>query len=295
MNIWNDKLWRPMLLKEIKKPFNSKDYFFELKFDGQRAIVFASPKKVIVKNRHGEDISYLFPELQNIKKLVKNNVIFDGEIVSFKDGLPSFSKLQERTHLKNKEKIENQSKENPIIFVCFDILYDNKDLTTLKLIERKKILNNYSDNDVFLKNKFIDTYGIDLFKYIKKMNLEGIIAKEKDSNYYINKRSNVWLKIKNLNKESFFIGGYIKSSKTNIISLLLGEKRNNELHFVGKVSLHEKNILYKIILKKKTIKNSPFIDYNKDVNYLNPTLKCHVEYLERTKNKHLRQPIFRDE
>lgn len=295
MNIWKDKSWHPMLLKEIKKPFNSKEYIFELKFDGQRALVFASPKNVIIKSRHGEDITYLFPELQNIKDVVKNNVIFDGEIVSFKDGVPSFSKLQERTHLKMEEKIIKQSKNNPVIFICFDILYNNKDLTNLILLERKKELNKFLDNEVFLKNKFIDTNGIELFKYIKKLGLEGIIAKKKESTYLINTRSDVWLKIKNLNKEVFYIGGYIKSKKTNIISLLLGEKRNNEFYFVGKVSLLEKSSLYDKILKIKPKKVSPFTNYNKNAIYIKPTLKCNIEYLERTKNNHLRQPVFRDE
>lgn len=52
MSIWTDKNWEPMLLDEISKPFNSDDYIYELKFDGIRAIIFASPTKVIIMNRH---------------------------------------------------------------------------------------------------------------------------------------------------------------------------------------------------------------------------------------------------
>ena len=198
MNIWNDRPWTPMLLKEVDKPFNSKNHLFELKFDGHRTVIFATPKKVTVYSRNQKDVTYLFPELEKIKNLVKNKTIFDGEIVKFHQGKPSFSKLQERTHLKNKQKIKKDSITNPIIFICFDILYDNKDLTKLPLIERKEILSKFNDNDVFLKNTYIEEKGHDLFKYVKKQGLEGIIAKEKKGIYEINTRSNTWLKIKNL-------------------------------------------------------------------------------------------------
>ena len=106
MSLWN-KPFTPMLLKEIAKPFNSKDYLFELKYDGERALIFASPHKVIIKNRHNDDITSIFPELQTIKDIIKTKTIFDGEIVSFSKGYPSFSLLQQRAHLKNKIRIIN--------------------------------------------------------------------------------------------------------------------------------------------------------------------------------------------
>ena len=104
INIWKNRKWVPMLLKEQYEPFDSKDYIYELKFDGNRAVIFASPNKVVIQNRHKQDISYVYPELQKIKNLVTKDTIFDGEIVMFQDGAPSFSKLQERAHLKNKAK-----------------------------------------------------------------------------------------------------------------------------------------------------------------------------------------------
>lgn len=295
MNIWNDKKWVPMLLKEIDKPFNSKDYLFELKFDGIRAVIFANSNKVIVQSRKKYDISNLYPELQNIKDIVKEDTIFDGEIVSFDNNLPSFSKLQERSHLKDKSKIKTQSKENPVIFVCFDILYHHKkDITNLTLLERKEILNKYEDNEVFVKNKSINDKGILFFNKIKKLDLEGIVAKKKNSIYEINTRSNNWLKIKNFKNETFYIGGYTDTNKNESITLYLGEKRNDKLYFVGKVSIGKKYELYKKIIKSKIKNSSPFEDFNKDINYLTPNLSCKVQYIERTKSNHLRQPVFRD-
>ncbi len=296
MNIWNNKEWGPMLLKEIDKPFDSKDYLFEIKFDGIRAIIFASPKKVLIKTRNNVDVTDIYPELQSIKELVKHNTIFDGEIVAFQNNLPSFSKLQERSHLKNKNKIKKLSIEEPICYVCFDILYDNKDLTKLKLVERKKILDKIEENDIFIKTKSINEKGKLLFKEIKKIGLEGIVAKRKDSIYQINTRVDDWIKIKNFKKDIFYIGGFTDNENSPVISLALGELKNKKLYYVGNVSMAKKNPLYQKIKMLKTRKLSTFCDYDKkDLNYINPKYKCSIFYMERTKSNHLRQPIFKKE
>ena len=102
MSLWSKRSWTPMLLKESDNPFNSDDYLFEIKFDGVRAILFVSTKEVVIHNRRCQEITHLYPELQNTKKLVKRNTIFDGEIVAMENGIPSFSNLQ-----KSLSKIEN--------------------------------------------------------------------------------------------------------------------------------------------------------------------------------------------
>lgn len=292
MSLWKNHNWQPMLLKEIKKPFNDSNYIYELKFDGFRAIIFANPKYVRIQNRKGQDVTDLYPELQMIKSLVNKNMIFDGEIIILENGLPSFKKLQARAHLKKQEKILFQSKKNPVIFMCFDILFAEKDLINCPLIDRKKILSSVKENDVFLKVKEIDTLGIPLFKEVKKRNLEGIIAKKKNSIYEINKRTDSWLKIKNLKREIFYIGGYIEKEKNAVISLLLFEKKNNKFRYVGKVFMAKKNKLYKKI-KEMKIEKKPLCPIEKEnVLYINPIYLCEVEYLERTEKNQLRQPVF---
>ena len=202
IDLFKNNDWHPMLLKEIEKPFNSKEYYFEIKFDGERALLFVTPQNIIIKTRHLLDVTYKYPELENIKKIVKKPTIFDGEIVAFSEGKPSFSKLSERTHLKDLTKIKNQSKKNPITFIAFDILYEGKNLIELPLYKRKEILNKFPDTDVFIKNKFIIEKGIAFFQKIQQLNLEGIIAKKINSIYLINERTSNWLKIKNLKKGS---------------------------------------------------------------------------------------------
>lgn len=288
MNLWQERFWTPMLLKEVYQPFNDPNYIFEVKFDGMRAIIFASPLKIIIYNRHQKEITYLFPELNNIK--VTKNVIFDGEIISLDKKGPSFTKLQKRSHLKNKTKINYQSQYNPVIFICFDILYEDRNLTNLDLIKRKEILAKYPNNQYFYKSFYIKEFGKKLFSKIKKFKLEGIVAKEIHSKYLISKRTDNWLKIKNYLEEYFYIGGFIEKEK--IILLLLGEFQNDLFCFVGKVILSKKSNLYLKVKEQKILKKSSFSNLkNINVNYLNPLLKIKIKYMARTKNNHLRQPF----
>lgn len=293
MSLWDKRDFSPMLLKETNEAFDSNEYIFELKFDGQRACIFVGPNEFKILNRHNKFITELYPELEEIKKIVNKNTIFDGEIVAFDKGVPSFSKLQQRAHLKDKKKIRYQSINNPVIFIAFDILYQKKDLINKTIEERKKILDRIPDNDFFIKIKTYENCGKKIFKFTKKHNLEGIVAKKKKSLYLINKRSNLWIKIKNNEEEDFFICGY-KEKNNNIISIILGEYINNKLNYVGSVITTKNSILFQSIKKIKIIDNSPFSNYKKDnITYIEPKLTCKVKYMERTKNNHLRQPFIK--
>lgn len=282
----------PMLLTQTEKPFDNENYLYELKFDGIRATIHVSPTTFIIYNRNGYDITYLYPELKEIKNHIKENCIFDGEIVSFENDSPSFSKLQKRSYTHNLNKIKDFSKNEPVCFVVFDCIYKNKSLTNLPLIERKKILESFQNNDYFIKTKHLVKEGKKLFQKIKKKNLEGIVAKKIDSKYEINTRSKNWIKIKNFKEEEFYIGGFQETKEK--VSLLLGEYQQNHFVFVGKVSITRTKDIYKKIKKRKATEKSPFINYKeKNAFYLIPQLKCEVTYLERTKNNNLRQPVFK--
>lgn len=288
MNLWKNRNFTPMLLKEIDKPFNSKKYYYELKYDGYRALIFVNKNEIYIQSRNKNDITYLYPELSNIKKIVNKNVIFDGEIVIFENNKPSFNKISKRSKLKNKNIIKKESINNPVIFIAFDILYENKDLTNLPLIERKKILGKYQDTDFFIKSKVYLNNGIKLYNFVKRNNLEGIVIKDINGLYHINNRTSDFIKVKNIKSDNFFIAGYINNNKYTS-SLVLCEKYNNDYIYVGKVLISKKNNIYKKILNIKKCKNYLKIE-NNDITFIKPILSCKINYLERTKNGHLRHP-----
>ncbi|MCI8575008.1 MAG: hypothetical protein HFI09_00895 [Bacilli bacterium] len=291
-NIWKDRNWTPMLLKEETKPFNSSKYFFELKYDGIRALIFCNKKELKIQSRNQQDITHLFPELQNIKKMVHTNTIFDGEIIIMDEGKPSFSKIQARLHLKNTKKMSQLSKKQPVTFMAFDILYEKKDLTQYPLLKRKEYLSAYSDNDYFIKTKVIEKEGIRLFKNVQKFALEGIVAKNKNSTYHINERTDDFIKIKNTQRDEFLIGGYIEK-KNGILSLALGEYIDTKFYYVGQVSIGPKVQKYQQIKAQKPSRNF-FVDFSKPIHFVKPVISCHIIYLERTKNNHLRHPVWQE-
>ena len=278
MNLWKERNFTPMLLSEVKKPFNDKDYIYEMKFDGYRALVFASKSEIKIKSRNNKDITALYPGLQNIKKIVKGNVIFDGEIIAEENGVPSFKKLQKISQKKVK------SKNDPVVFMAFDILYEGKNLTNQPLMKRKELLEKYPNTFEFVKAKYIEEKGMELFEVVKDKQLEGIVAKKKNGKYHLNSRTDDFIKIKNILREEFYIIGY-QENKNNSISLLLGQEKNE---YVGKVIVSKKKEISRKVLALKKVK---IID-NKVL--VTPKYKAIVDYLERTDAMRLRHPIFID-
>ena len=290
------KYFEPMLLSEIENPFDSKEYLFELKFDGIRATIHVGKDTFIIYSRNGKDITNLYPELKEIKKQIKEDMIFDGEIVIFNNKKSDFSKLQERNNLRNTLKIKRLSKEMPVCFIAFDCLYKSKDLTSQSLLERKEVLNMIDYSDYFVKTKSVLNDGKLLFKKIKQLGLEGIVAKKIDSKYEINNRTKDWIKIKNYKIENFYIGGYYDNPKHSMITLYLGEYRENEFYYVGKVMMGKKRLLYNKIIRENIEDKTVFNDYKDNkIKYLKPKITCKIAYQERTKNNHLRHPVFKTE
>ena len=272
-----------MLLEEVNEPFNDKNFLYEIKFDGIRALIYVSKNSFKILSRNGTNLTNKYPELKKIQKLVGNHeIIFDGEIIAAEGALPSFSLLQKRNRVKRVS--SDIMNDIPVYFIVFDILYDNVDLTNLSLDKRKKILGQYPDNSVFIKSR-IYSDGLSLFKMVKKIGLEGIVEKKRKSIYLFGKRTSDWVKVKNIHVDNFIVHGYLE--KTNTYSLLLGEYKNNKLKYVGKVSVNKSHEVMRKIKKSKKVNNS-FVNFLEDAIYVEPTISVRVRYLEKHKSGALR-------
>ena len=265
---------QPMLLSEEFKPFDDKNFIYELKFDGIRSLIHIKNGEITIRSRKGVILNEIYPELDSIKNISNDECIFDGEIVLLEDNKPSFTKVMERFKLKDKNKIMLMMNNYPVTFVCFDILYKNKDLTGLSLIERKNILNKFKDSQEFVKVKYIENNGKDLFNVVKENGLEGIIAKSKDSKYYYGLRTKDWIKIKNWITEDFFVCGYEYTKSESTINIILGEKINNKYYYIGSVVMGVKNKLYNKIIESNNADNY-LINYNNNINFIKPKYKLY--------------------
>lgn len=294
-----DKLFiEPMLIGHETEPFDSEDYIFELKLDGVRGIAFVDPKKVILRNKRNKDVTDIYPELQDIRKAVKKKCILDGEFIVLKNGKPDFSGIQKRSLMSDSFKINLAIKKFRVEFVAYDILYcDGKDLTSLPLMERKKVLDkNIKEGNGLSISRYIETYGVKFFELAKLQELEGIVAKEKTSKYFQGKRTKTWKKIKFMQDEDLIICGYVEEEGT-IKDLVLGYyDTKGILHSRGKIALGISKIEQSIIkeyAKKNKVKKPWFEDMSQDIIWLKLQLVGTAHYMHLTKNGHMRQPVWK--
>lgn len=269
---------------------SGKDWIFEIKYDGYRAISYVENGKVKIFSRN----NIQFKKLNNIEKALKeieeNAFVVDGEIVAFdENGRSDFSLLQENL----------KTNKNNVFYVVFDLLSLNgDDLRNLPLIERKNKLERliYDSSKFLVFSSHVEN-GKECFNFAKQNNLEGIVAKNKNS-AYTGKRSEDWLKIKCYKRQEFVICGYEISEKNEVFSaLLLGYYKNNELIYVGKVGTGFSEKLKKELKQKfeKIISKTSYFNRKinkKNATWLKPKLVAEIQFAELTKEKVLRQASF---
>jgi bifunctional non-homologous end joining protein LigD len=274
--------------------FDSPEWVFEIKWDGYRAIAEINKHGANrLYSRNGLTFDKAYPKVFDALTSIKKNCIVDGEIVVFDDnGKPSFQRLQ---NYQNKDKYMIQ-------FYLFDIIeLDGKTVTSLPLIERKKLLQKLiPENDIIRFCEHIENEGKALFKEMARADLEGMIAKRKDSKYYIGKRTSDWLKIKHVKTQEAIIIGFTapKGARAGFGSLLLAVNKKGKLVPIGNVgtgftdkSLKELHTKLKGLTRKTSPLDTPVKD-TKDVTWVDPVLVCNVKYTEITEDGSVRHPVF---
>lgn len=300
MNIFENKHIDPMLIGADDEPFDAPDYIYELKLDGERCIAYLDPKKgTELRNKRQVKMLPKVPELAEIHKYVKHRCILDGELFILVDGKPDFSEIQRRSLMSNAFRIELASRQYPASFVAFDILY-YKDNTVMDkpLTERKKLLQQVvkAENDRFAMSRYLDGQGVALYHLAEQQGLEGIVAKRKDSLYIQGKRTKEWIKIKNMQDDDYVVCGWIPKDD-HMTSIVLGQYRDGKLVYKGHVTLGVGGAAFAKVREMRRIP-SPYFSPppghgNEDAIWIEPTLVCTVEYMHKTANGGLRQPVFK--
>lgn len=295
-DLFEEKNISPMLIGEEGDAFDSKDYIYELKLDGERCIAYLDPESgTDLRNKRNVKMLPKVPELSEIHRHIKCRCILDGELAVIKYGKPDFSEIQRRSLMSSPLKIELASKQSPACFTAFDILYyKDHAVNLLPLMERKKLLDSVilSESARFAKSRYIEEKGIAFYSLAEQQNLEGIVAKRKDSLYYFNKRTKDWSKCKNRKDEDFVVCGYIPK-ENHMTSLVLGQYLNERLIPCGHVTLGVGGESFRII-REMPKATSPFSDHQEDGTvWVQPSLVCTVKYMSRYDNGTMRQPVFK--
>ena len=296
-DIWETKNIKPMLIGVEGSPFDSEEYIYELKLDGERCIAYLDNNKTILKNKRNILMLPKVPELAEIHKNVNVRCILDGELAVIKDGKPDFFEIQKRSMMSNPVKIDMAAKKYPACFTAFDILYfEDRQVTNLPLIERKELLQKAvkSEDSRFAVSRFIEKNGIAFYNLAKQKELEGIVAKRRDSKYYFDKRTKDWIKIKYLQDDDFVILGYVPK-ENNMNSIILGQYSNSRLVYKGHVTLGVGGEPFRRIksLDKTSCSFSEIPKGNENAVWVKPELVCTVKYMMKTESGSMRQPVFK--
>ncbi len=297
------KRYSPMLCFP-GKPFDGKDFIFEIKYDGTRALCYLG-KETLMINRRDNDIYYRYPEFSAIKKSVKaRSAVLDGEVVVFTKGKPDFPKLQTREHGSDQMKIRFLSREYPATYVVFDLIELNgKDLRPLPLLERRRLLKGIiKESGTIILSEFIEGKGKALFEQARLAGFEGIIAKRKDSGYEM-KRSRSWLKMKTTSTIDCVVCGYTKGRswrERTFGGLILGAYHDGKLTYIGRAgSGFDRKMLQDSmgLLAPLRTGKCPFAEppemEAEVAGWLKPELVCEVEFLLVTGDLKLRAPVFK--
>ncbi len=290
--------YKPMLAKPVSKPFSGKDWIFEMKWDGFRAITYVDDF-FTVQSRNAKELKTFFPELDELKQLTKN-VVLDGEIVTMKQGKVDFHSLQERGHVISAREVERLQQKSPATFVVFDILEkDGQPLVDLPLMERKAILKeSVKVGSHVIINDYVEEKGEQFYLAVLQQDLEGMVAKRKDSCYEQGLRTGSWLKVKNIKSCDCVIFGYSRGEgarESTFGALVVGlyDKDRKPVYIAHVGTGFTQQLLEDLIRDFKKLKRSsaPFIARDMEaITWIEPKLVCEIIYQVVTSDCRLRMP-----
>src|SRR5690625_2341910 len=236
----------PMLaaLSDAEELTSPRRWAVEMKWDGIRAIVAVAGNEVRIYSRNAKSITPRYPELAALPRASRaSSVLLDGEIVAFNSrGMPDFALLQQRMNTTGAADIDRLRGQIPVRFTAFDILeLDGRDLTGLSYDDRRRLLEGAIGDDA---SDYVDVppaFDGDVQAAIdasRQWQLEGVVAKRKDSRYLPGRRSSSWLKIKHSRTQEVVVIGWRagQGRRHGIVgSLLLAVPDGEGWRYVGKV------------------------------------------------------------
>jgi bifunctional non-homologous end joining protein LigD len=284
---------RPMLSTLVDKPFDRPGWFFEIKWDGYRAIAEVDKERVHLYSRNQNTFDDKYQPLVQSLKQLGHEAVLDGEVVVLDGaGKPQFHLLQ------NYQK----TKKGHLVYYAFDLLYlDGHDLRKLPLRQRRELLAALiaGRTDLRLSEHF-ENEGTAFFKAIQQQGLEGMMGKKADSPYREGQRTGEWVKVKTRQRQEAIIAGYTepKGSRAHLGALVLGVYDKDQLVYVGRVgSGFDGSSLTSVQKRLAPLhqRQSPFKTIPKipeQVHWIRPELVCEVNFHGWSPEGHLREPIF---
>lgn len=293
---------KPMLATDYNDFPQGEDWYYEVKYDGFRAILTISENNISMKSRNGKELLPVFPEIEQWLNTIPFQPFLplqlDGELVHLtNEGKADFLELQWRGRLKNTSLISTAANKAPCRLLTFDLLtFKGKDLTKEPYEKRKVYLKDLMEcldlplepnptNEHLIQLIPWNVLGTERFEYVKLFDGEGIIAKKADSIWEEGKRTKAWLKIKNWRTVQCFIIALHKEN--GYVSL--GVFQDSQVISIGQVknglTAHDQSILRELMTQNA-------YKQDKQYYYIHPSICVAVHFLHAYDEKELREPAF---
>jgi len=293
------KFVEPMQAAAVRELPDDGLWFYEAKFDGYRCLAAKRSGAVTLWSRRGIVFTAHYPQIARACEKLPADTLIDGELIAVDDvGRISFNALQ------------NNLQSAHIQFYAFDILVNRgRSMLQLPLESRHEFLAESLTKVEYpvLRSMPVDAKPADIIRVAKELELEGIIAKRKDSIYEPGRRTGSWVKHKFNGSQEFVIGGYTPGNPFD--SLIVGYYDDSDLKFVAKVRNgfvpHLRRNVYQRFSGRATT-SCPFANLPEkrrtqwaittsemqNCRWLKPELVAQVEFTEWTPDGHLRHPSF---
>lgn len=293
----------PMECLAVTKLPDGPEWVYEIKLDGYRALAINADGKLSLYSRRQKSFSRQYRHVFDALRDLPENTVVDGEIVALDDqGRPNFNFLQ-----------HSKSQAKRICYFVFDLLiYQNRDLTQLPLIERREMLKSvlkFQSPRVRIAEYF-ETSTTAMLESAAEQGLEGVVAKRKASRYEAGKRSGAWAKYRLNSGQELVIGGYVLGAQ-GVDSIVVGYYRGPDLIYVARVRNGfvpaTRRQMFMALLPLET-PTCPFVnlpetekgrwgtgltaDDMKKCVWVRPEAVARIEYLEWTEGDHLRHAKF---
>ncbi len=292
-----------------KLPPDETQWLYEIKFDGYRALALKGGANVELWSASKKPLH--FPGIAAaVAALDCESAVLDGEVVALDEqGRPSFQLLQNAGDI---------SSSPSLCYYVFDLLQvEGRDLRKLPITERKErlaqLLAGQPAGGTLRFSASLDGQPARLVEEVRKLGLEGLLAKQRTSIYESGRRSPVWQKFRLLNEQEFVIGGYSEpeGSRKHFGAVLVGYYEEGKLMFAAKVGTgFSAALLQKLYTQFQPLRRQtcPFVNLPasstgrwgtgitaskmKSCTWLEPELICQVRFSEWTFDGGLRQPVY---
>jgi DNA ligase D-like protein (predicted ligase) len=278
-------------------------WLYEIKWDGYRAEAINEDGKLVLLSRRRKSFNRQFPLIVEALSDLPENTVIDGEVVALDaNGRPDFNLLQ-----------NFRSAAAHMHYFVFDLLvYEGRDLTRLRLVERREILRSvlkFASPRIRIAD-YVEASPADLLRAVREQQLEGIIGKKKDSVYEPGKRSGAWIKYRVNRGQELVIGGFLPGAH-GLDSIIVGYYKGHDLIYVARVrngfvpasrrQMFEK--LRPLVISQCPFVNLPELHHSRwgegltaadmaKCVWTRPELVAQIEFLEWTESDHLRHSKF---